>query len=151
MRSGWFNESRRHSLASRGIKSAQKYNLPEMKNLEMNPKTYQLRRKVINIIYDLKKIKDMPRINVRITKEHTEEPNVLGCARRGEYIVWIPEKTINMSDEDLYWVVLHEIGHAVYGLQHSDKGIMTPYLKDNPSKIMSLKQFLDATRGVNPK
>jgi len=40
------------------------------KNLKMDDKVYKLRRRVINLIYELKKIKpDLPRITVRITED----------------------------------------------------------------------------------
>lgn len=52
-----------------------------VKNKNMNNEVYKLRRKVINIIYDLKKDLDLPRIIVRITDNNG---NILGVGTMNE-------------------------------------------------------------------
>lgn len=88
-----------------------------LQNKTMNNETYALRRKVIQIIYELKSIVDLPRINVRITES---DPHILGVGRYGTCQIWITEDCINMGRNVLRHVVVHEIGHAVFSLPHND-------------------------------
>jgi hypothetical protein len=45
----------------------------EIKNFKMNDDVYSLRRKVINMIYEVKNhIKDLPRVEVRIGESRCE-------------------------------------------------------------------------------
>jgi hypothetical protein len=56
----------------------------EIKNFEMNDDVYSLRRKVINMIYEVKDhIKTLPRVEVRIGEARCED-NLLGLASRGK-------------------------------------------------------------------
>ena len=88
------------------------------RNLEMNSDTYKLRRKVIAIIYEAKRlVNTLPRIDVRITE--CEDRHTLGAARMLDRIIWIPKTTTGR--DCLRQVVLHEILHAVYGIKHNEK------------------------------
>ena len=100
----------------------------EIKNYKMNDSVYKLRRKVIQIIYDLKNSNiDLPRINVRIGESTHKYPNVLGVG--GGLNIWITEKAIDRGYQYLLHVVLHELGHSVYNLPHDKKcKLMAPTL-----------------------
>jgi len=107
-------------------------------NKRMNNQVYQLKRNVINIIYDLKRYVNLPRITVRITDK---KDDLLGRARMNDNIIWIPENTFN--SKYLYQVVLHEILHAVYGIEHNEKcELMSAYVTKQLSKQKSLDIFL---------
>lgn len=89
------------------------------KNKQMNDKTYALRRKVMNIIYDFKKVVDMNRVNVRIIEENSGcQKHVVGVAQKN--IIYIPASTINRGDLYLRNVVYHELGHAMFNLRHDE-------------------------------
>lgn len=87
-------------------------------NRRMNNETYALRRKVIDIIYALKKAVDLPRIDVRIT-DHVDS-DVAGSARLNDNIIWICANTIQDHPESLYQVVAHEVVHTVTGFRHDE-------------------------------
>ena len=93
----------------------------------MNDITYKKRRRVIDLIYEVKKeIKDLPRIEVRIGE--ARKKNVLGVAMLKDCKIWITDDAINMGDDALRNVVFHEIVHAVTGFGHDDK---CPLMKPN--------------------
>ena len=91
-------------------------------NRKMNDETYALKRKVMNIIYEAKKLlnNNMPRISVRIVDANSDNKDVLGVALLGKNIIWIMADTVNMSSDRLREVVYHELVHAVYGVTHSE-------------------------------
>jgi len=101
----------------------------EFNNYKMNDEVYQLRRRVIELIYEVKKtIKDLPRIDVRVG-ESVNCKNMLGLAEVGNCKIWITEKAINKGTDYLRHVVYHEIAHAVYGARHNPKcPLMSPKL-----------------------
>ena len=92
----------------------------------MNSDTYQLRRKVIDILYEIKsKGYNIPRIEVRIVSGG--EKNICGYAYLSENIVHINETYSNHPM--LKHTVLHEVVHAVTGFGHDDNCyLMHPYL-----------------------
>ena len=93
----------------------------DMKNKKMNSSVYALRRKVINIIYEAKKLVDLPRVEVRITEADTTNPRTLAQAALGDRVVWVAEKTVkNYTPTQLRHVVFHELLHAVFGTRHVD-------------------------------
>ena len=119
----WKGESRRHSLARKGVKTAKGRRKPRShyetdygKNLKMNDDVYKLRRQVINILYDAKDMVDLPRIDVRITSKMKK--NTLAVARMEDNIIWVQEGSINIPEYDLREIVYHEILHAVFGVPH---------------------------------
>lgn len=84
----------------------------------MNQETYKLRRKVIDIIYKLKQHLNLPRIEVRITEDH---PTYLGMGTMdSSRTIWIVQKACQFNEANLLHLVAHEIGHAVFKLDHDD-------------------------------
>jgi hypothetical protein len=84
---------------------------------KMNSDTYAMRRKVMDIIYEVKnKGYNIPRIEVRIVKDG--DVNACGYAYLSENIVHINERYID--DVRLREIVLHEIVHAVTGFEHDN-------------------------------
>jgi hypothetical protein len=95
-------------------------NIPEIKNFKMNNEVYQLRRKVIDILYQAKDFDiKLPRINVRIGTATEKHKNVLGVG--GMKNIWITEEAISKGYAYLLHVVLHELCHSVYNLPHDEK------------------------------
>ena len=90
---------------------------PYAKNLKMNDDVYKLRRRVIELIYEVREIKKLPRITVRITDDYK---NVLGIGRLYKNIIWIPKKGVNQSKSELRYTVYHEILHTVFGVGHHE-------------------------------
>ena len=81
-----------------------------LKNKEMSAEVYALRREVINLIHEAKKLVDLPRIEVRVTDRHRI---ILGAAKMSQNVIWITEETVASRA-----VVFHEILHAVFGQEH---------------------------------
>jgi hypothetical protein len=81
--------------------------IKKIKNFDMNKNTYSLRRKVINLIYE-----------VRIGEPRKK--NLLGCAALKDNKIWITDDAINMGEDALRNVVFHEIVHAVTGFGHDE-------------------------------
>jgi len=92
----------------------------EFKLNEMNDQTYLLRRKVIDVIYMLKKHINLPRIEVRIISA-IESTNIIGYAYLNKNIVHIKQEYCNMDNTILTYLVSHEIIHAVTGFMHNEK------------------------------
>lgn len=87
---------------------------------KMNDDTYALRRKVIDTIYEVKgKGFSIPRIEVRIVKEG--QSNIMGYAYMNSNIVHIAEKWAKVKNDRLTHLVLHEILHAIKGIEHDEK------------------------------
>jgi len=101
-------------------------------NKTMNSDVYKLRTQVIELIYEIKKIQDLPRIDVRITDD---AELTLGVAQLSSNIIWISERAIKDNRFDLRTVVYHEVLHAVYGILHDEscplmKSKHTPLTKE---------------------
>ena len=93
--------------------------IKKIKNFEMNKETYSLRRKVINLIYEVKNSGvSLPRIEVRIGEPRKQ--NLLGCAALKDNKIWITDDAIKMGEDALRNVVFHEIVHAVTGFGHDE-------------------------------
>tara|TARA_Y100001963_G_scaffold4618_1_gene6046 strand:- start:119 stop:550 length:432 start_codon:yes stop_codon:yes gene_type:complete len=83
-------------------------------DLSMNEKTYKLRKQVISIIYEAKKlIPELPRVEVRIC----DMTGAAGLGYLGQNVIRIGLNAIN--SKNLRAVVYHELGHAVLGLEHN--------------------------------
>jgi predicted SprT family Zn-dependent metalloprotease len=115
------------------------------KLLKSGNETYNLRRQVINIIYECinlgknNNLKRLPRIEVRIVDKC--ECDVVGYAYLDQNIIHIPQGTIKRSNAYLTNVVLHEILHAI-GFNHiNDCPLLDPEIK-RLSKDTSYKLFL---------
>lgn len=93
---------------------------------KMNDKTYQLRRKVVDILYEIKRRGyKIPRIEVRIVSGG--DSNNCGYAYLSQNIIHINEKYVNHPM--LIDIVLHEVVHAVTGFEHDENCyLMQSYL-----------------------
>lgn len=115
-------------------------------NKDMNADVYKLRRRVMEYIYRAKNLLggQMPRITVRIVDLGPEAviARVLGLARRGENIIWIPEKTVNMNDLALHFIVFHELVHVIYNVGHDNSFLMSDTFSER--RIKSHEQIDDA-------
>ena len=105
----------------------------------MNKNTYALRRKVINLIYEVKNSGvNLPRIEVRIGEPRKQ--NLLGCALLKDNKIWITDDAIKMGEDALRNVVFHEIVHAVTGFGHDEK---CPLMCSALGKLLNKKDCLD--------
>ena len=113
--------------------------IKKIKNFDMNKNTYALRRKVINLIYEVKNSGvNLPRIEVRIGEPRKQ--NLLGCALLKDNKIWITDDAINMGEDALRNVVFHEIVHAVTGFGHDEK---CPLMCSALGKLLNKKDCLD--------
>jgi len=71
-----------------------------LKNKKMNTATFELRKEVMNLIYEVKSVYDIPRIDVRIGE--SKNCNTLGIARLNKNIIpWhLPE--VNCGSDDRF-------------------------------------------------
>ena len=108
-------------------------------NFKMTDEVYKLRKKVINVLYDLKNNGfNIPRIDVRIGQH--KNCQVLGVARLNNNIIWITEKAIDKKENEFYHTVLHELIHTIYGCEHDEKcHIMSTY---QPKIVFSKNKLL---------
>ncbi len=114
------------------------------KNLKMNDDTYALRRKVIDIIYSVKRMfdADLPRVDVRIT-ESTRE--YAGLAQLNDNIIWLTKDVVRgYSKLSLRHVVLHEVIHACYGVGHVES---CPLMNSRPLTAITDAQANHAFMG----
>jgi len=130
------------------IKKYKNQTIKGAKLRRMNDETYTLRRKAIEIIYELKAElrsidKTLPRVEVRIVDT---EPSVTACAYAylGQNIVHIATKWAKHGTAaEFYHIVLHEIVHAVTGFRHDNNCyLMHPNLPTNPKPEKSLEAFI---------
>ena len=110
----------------------------EFKNYKMNSDVYKLRRQVMNLIYEVKEVYDIPRIDVRIGE--SKNCNTLGIARLNNNIIWIAEYTINKGIDFLRNVVYHELLHTIYGVEHDEN---CPLMQSRLENILTKEQCLD--------
>jgi hypothetical protein len=111
-----------------------------LKNLKMNKDVYQLRRRVMDLVYEARELKPLPRITIRITDDNE---CLLGLARMGGNIIWIPKIGVNQSKNELRHTVYHEILHTVYGVgHHNGDKLMHPVHKKGLSKKECEERFL---------
>ena len=108
---------------------------------ERSDERYQLRKRVMGMIYKAKKLVELPRIEVRVVDGGKDE--VCGYAYLNSNIVHINKDYVNKSDEFLYHLVLHELVHSVTGFRHDeDCYLMNPIIKSLPIVSKSEKAFL---------
>lgn len=112
----------------------------KLTNKIMNPATYKLRREVIDLIYEAKRLcPTLPRIEVRITENDSE---LLGVGRMGGKVIWITEDFVASRA-----TVFHEILHAVFNQKHvASCPLMAPAIDPNLSKNICDKLFLTYAR-----
>ncbi len=110
-----------------------KMNRVGLNNRQMNDDVYAMRRVVMGIIYECLKIKrDLPRVEVRIT---TKQGRVLGKATVNSSAphVSVMDYVIKSQDENLIThVVLHELCHTWFNLQHDEKCHLMRSVLDKP-------------------
>jgi len=118
----------------------------QIKNFKMNDNTYKMRRQVINMIYEVKKVfRTLPRIEVRIGE--ARDHNVLGVAQLKDKKIWITKRAVDMSQDALRNIVYHEIVHAVTGFGHDEKcplmkSTMDGYLLNKKQCMKYLKKYI---------
>lgn len=113
------------------------------KILEMNDALFVQRRRVINMLYDARKVigKELPRIKVRIAEyEKRKGEKVLGrCFIDKDYIT-ISGECSDWSDDYLRQVVWHELGHAYWNAKHDEKcPLMHPYQNETVPRSVLVK------------
>ena len=115
-----------------------------IKNDKMNNETYKHRTEVMGLIYEaLDYGIKLPRINVRIGTATKGNENTLGVG--GKKWIWITRNAMNkstdkaLSQDYLRHVVFHEIGHAVFGLNHRED---CPLMCSELDKPVTKKQAL---------
>ena len=86
-------------------------------NHKMNNEVYKNKRKVLDFVYELKNQGfKLPRVNVVIGD--AKKCNVLGKAKLKENIIWVTQKAIDKTENELRTTVFHELLHAIYGCEH---------------------------------
>ena len=127
----------------------------DAKMMKMDQDVYQMRRKVMDVIYEVKRNGyKIPRVEVRIVEEGQE--NIMGYAYLNQNIVHIKREWINSesttdfigfdtgstNEDRLTHLVLHEIVHAVTGFHHEDKCyLMNPIVPNNVNVEKSWEAF----------
>jgi hypothetical protein len=116
-----------------------------MSNLNMDNKVYLLRRKVIDMIYEINnEIIRLPRLNVRVTNDSIQE-GILGVgSMNNDYIIWIPLRTFDLPKGDFRSVVYHEVLHSAYKIGHSKdkKSLMYPEVRVGLTKQQVQSLFI---------
>ena len=107
----------------------------------MTNEVYKLRKKVINVLYELKNMGyNLPRIDVRIGQ--SKHYNTLALARLNDNIMWVSERAIEQKENKFYHTILHEIIHTIYGCEHDEKcHIMSEYQPKvvyNKNKLLTI-------------
>ena len=121
------------------------------KNKKMNDDVYKLRKQIMSYIYEAKKLlgDSFKRIDLRITEK--PENGILGSAKNNCCIVWIPENTLQkkLSDNQLRWIVFHELGHALFGAKHNKRShLMHPNLRYDTLKKQQDRGLLKLAGGI---
>ena len=110
----------------------------DFRNYKMNDEVYKLRRQVIDLIYEVKAVYNIPRIDVRIGE--SKSCSTLGIARLNNNIIWIAEYTINKGIDFLRNVVYHELLHTIYGVEHNEN---CPLMQSRLENILTKQECLD--------
>ena len=106
----------------------------------MNDEVYKLRRQVIELIYEAKRGGvNLPRIAVRIGEQKAKHKNVLGIATMNGNQMWITKDAIDLGLDVLRNVVFHEIGHAVFNLEHNNK---CPLMQSRQNTVLNKEDCL---------
>jgi len=112
----------------------------KIKNFKMNDEVYKLRRQVIELIYEAKRGGvNLPRIAVRIGEQKAKHKNVLGIATMNGNQMWITKDAIDLGLDVLRNVVFHEIGHAVFNLEHNNK---CPLMESRQNTVLNKEDCL---------
>ena len=114
-------------------------------NKKMDSSVYAERRIVMDYIYKAKNLLrkngiEMPRVDIRITTPVNGEI-ACGKARMQGNIIWINERYI--KSRYLYQVVLHELCHTLWGIDHdNDCLLMHPNVQSKLTSANAEKIFL---------
>lgn len=120
-----------------------------LKNKKMNNATFKQRREVMNIIYELKKHIDLPRIEVRVTENDSENHRLLGMGTMNkDTIIWICENSFK-DKKVLKHVVTHEIGHAVFKLNHNKRCPVMKAIMDRPATNKEILTWIKSLKKEN--
>lgn len=112
-----------------------------LKNKKRNSNTAGLRAKVMECIYELKKVKHFPRIYVRVTEDDVNG-RCLGVAHMQIKAIWITESAImNHSHEALFAIVAHEVLHTAFGIEHDETCPLMSSHKKRITKAETIKRF----------
>jgi len=112
-----------------------------LKNKKMNSDTAGLRQKVMECIYELKKIKHFPRIYVRVTEDDVNG-RCLGVAHTQIKAIWITEGAIiNYSHEALFALVAHEVLHTAFGVEHNETCPLMSSCQKPITKAETIRRF----------
>jgi len=122
-----------------------KAKIKDPKKKVMSPAVYALRRQVIDLIYEAKKlVPDLPRIEVRVTENHD---SILGMAYMERNIIHITERSVASRS-----VVFHEILHAVYGTEHDETcPLMASILKKELKPALCDQLFVKHAKAATGK
>lgn len=116
-----------------------------LKNKKRNSETAHLRAKVMECIYELRKIKHFPRIYVRIAEDDAN--GCLGVAHTQIKAIWITERAImNYSHTGLFAIVAHEVLHTAFGVSHDETCPLMSSCKKPISKDETIQRFKAWTR-----
>ena len=115
------------------------------KNKRMDESVYAERRIVMDYIYKAKNLLrangiQMARVDVRVATRETGETAV-GKARMRDNIIWMPSDYLR--SRFTYQVVLHELCHALWGIEHDNNCLlMHPNVQYTLSNKEAEKIFL---------
>lgn len=116
--------------------------IKEFTNYKMDNRVYQLRRKVIDMIYEVKnEIKSLPRIDVRIGKHDCSK--VLATAALNKNIMWVTEDAIDQGEDRLRNTVYHELVHAVTGFGHDES---CPLMESKANHVLNKQECMQALK-----
>lgn len=126
--------------------------MKKLRNKVMDSEVYALRRRVMALIYEIKEMVDIPRVEVRITDDHDSVLGMgsMGPSRGGRSWIWITERAITASEFDLRSIVYHEVLHAVYGVGHNDSCPLMKPTHTPLSKAQAQKHFMKYAKKVKP-
>jgi|JFJP01.1.fsa_nt_gi hypothetical protein len=114
-------------------------------NKRMDNSVYAERRQVIDLIYKAKNLLrangfEMPRIDIRITTKDMDVSAIGVAQMKGNYI-WIPDTSLGKSY--LYQIVLHELCHAIWGVEHNLKcKLMHTHLQSDLTDSLAESLFI---------
>ena len=123
------------------------------KNKKMNEDVYAERRIVMEYIYKAKNLLKkhgiaMARVDVRIATREAGE-NAVGKARMRDNIIWMPSDYLR--SRFTYQVVLHELCHALWGIEHNnDCLLMHPNVQYTLSNKKAEELFLEYAKKNTP-
>jgi hypothetical protein len=128
----------------------------DFKNKRMNESVYAERRVIIDLIYRVKNLLrtkgiQLPRIDVRIVDADRSKTTSIGRARMRDNIIWIPADSLVKYSKQQYQIVLHELLHAVWGVEHDQKCLLmhTNLQELTDSKAENI--FLEYAIKLSPK